>query len=133
MSAGDDTRKAGAAGTPADTGVPSLDEDAQSRDANSLAPFRARLDFLDGEILRLLGERFEVCRQVAHHKREHDIAMMQPRRVVEVRERYLQRGSEAKLPADFATSLFELLIAATCRMEDELIARPSAAGDGRAK
>ncbi len=98
--------------------------------ANGLAPFRARLDFLDGEILRLLGDRFDVCRQVAYHKREHDIPMMQPQRVVEVRERYLQRGAEANLPADFAAALFELLIGATCRMEDELIAQPSAAGDG---
>jgi 4-amino-4-deoxychorismate mutase len=107
------------------------DDDAP---ANGLAPFRARLDFLDGEILRLLGDRFEVCRQVAHHKREHDIPMMQPRRVVEVRERYLQRGTEANLPGDFAAALFELLIGATCKMEDELIARPSAAaGDGKVK
>ena len=59
--------------------------------------------------------------------------MMQPQRVVEVRERYLQRGAEADLPGDFALALFELLIAATCKMEDELIADPSAAGDGRAK
>jgi len=99
-------------------------------DANGLAPFRTRLDFLDGEILRLLGERFDVCREVAHHKREHDIAMMQPQRVVEVRNRYLQRGAEADLPPDFTTALFELLIGATCRMEDELIAQPTAPGDG---
>ncbi len=101
--------------------------------ANGLAPFRARLDFLDGEILRLLGDRFEVCRKVAHHKREHDIPMMQPQRVVEVRERYLRRGGEADLPADFAAALFELLIGATCKMEDELIAQPAAAGDGSAE
>ncbi len=101
--------------------------------ANGLAPFRARLDFLDGEILRLLGERFEVCRQVAHHKREHDIPMMQPQRVIEVRERYLRRGAGADLPADFSAALFELLIGATCKMEDELIAQPSAAGDGTGK
>jgi chorismate mutase len=91
-----------------------------------LEPFRRRLDFLDGEIARLLGERFEVCRQVAHHKREHDIPMMQPRRVVEVRERYLKRGAEVNLPAAFTAALFELLIEATCAMEDELIAEPVA-------
>ncbi len=102
-------------------------------DSNGLAPFRARLDFLDGEILRLLGERFEVCRQVAYHKREHDIPMMQPERVIEVRERYLQRGAEMSLPDDFAAALFELLIGATCKMEDELIAQSSTAGDGSAK
>jgi chorismate mutase-like protein len=92
---------------------------------NGLTPFRKRLDFLDGEIARLLGERFEVCREVAHHKREHDIPMMQPERVVEVRERYLARGAEANLPPDFVEALFELLIAATCKMEDELIDAPA--------
>jgi chorismate mutase len=108
-------------------------QDAREVQATGLAPFRTRLDFLDGEILRLLGERFEVCRQVAYHKREHDIPMMQPQRVVEVRDRYLQRGAEANLPPDFAAALFELLIGATCKLEDELIAQPSTAGDGTAK
>jgi chorismate mutase len=92
---------------------------------SSLEPFRRRLDFLDEEIARLLGERFEVCRQVAYHKREHDIPMMQPERVVEVRKRYLARGAEVNLPPDFTAALFELLIEATCRMEDELIAQPT--------
>jgi 4-amino-4-deoxychorismate mutase len=105
----------------------------EGRAAGGLAPFRARLDFLDGEILRLLGERFEVCRQVAHHKREHDIPMMQPQRVIEVRDRYLERGAEANLPADFSAALFELLIGATCKLEDELIAQSTTAGDGAAE
>jgi chorismate mutase len=101
---------------------------SRPRGASGLEPFRARLDFLDGEIARLLGERFEVCRQVARHKREHDIPMMQPERVIEVRERYLALGAEANLPTDFSSALFELLIGATCKMEDELIAAdPSAA------
>ncbi|HEY5194658.1 MAG TPA: chorismate mutase [Solirubrobacteraceae bacterium] len=99
--------------------------------SNGLEPFRTRLDFIDVEIARLFGERFEVCRRVAAHKREHDIPMMQPQRVIEVRERYLARGAEVKLPADFSAALFELVISATCKMEDELIAAPSAvAGDG---
>jgi len=94
---------------------------------NGLEPFRRRLDLLDEEIARLLGERFEVCRQVAYHKRAHDIPMMQPERVVEVRERYLARGSEVGLPPDFTAALFELVIDATCRMEDELIDTPAQA------
>lgn len=98
--------------------------------AGGLEPFRRHLDFLDEEIARLLGERFDVCRKVAHHKREHDIPMMQPERVVEVRERYLARGAEANLPPDFTAALFELLIGATCRLEDELIAEPIAAAKG---
>jgi chorismate mutase len=90
---------------------------------NDLEPFRRRLDVLDDEIARLLGERFGVCREIALFKRYHDIPMMQPDRVEQVRSRYLARGAEVQLPADFTAELFELLIGATCRMEDELIAR----------
>jgi 4-amino-4-deoxychorismate mutase len=91
----------------------------------SLAPFRSRLDELDDQIARLLGERFEICREVAMYKRERNVPMMQPDRVVEVRERYLARGAEVKLPEDFTRSMFELMIGATCKMEDELIDAPS--------
>jgi 4-amino-4-deoxychorismate mutase len=98
---------------------------------SGLEPFRRRLDTLDEEIARLLGARFQVCREIALHKREHGIAMMQPDRVAEVRARYLARGAEVGLPADFTTALFELLIGATCAMEDELIAASLAAPNRR--
>ena len=91
--------------------------------ANGLEPFRRRLDAIDDEIARLLGERFEICREVALYKSAHEIPMMQPNRVVEVRQRYLDRGAEVELPAEFTADLFDLLIAATCKEEDELMAR----------
>jgi chorismate mutase len=92
--------------------------------SNGLESFRRRLDELDEQIAALLGERFEVCREVAHYKSEHEIPMMQPERVAQVRERYLARGAAAEMPADFTADLFELLIGATCRMEDELMGTP---------
>jgi chorismate mutase-like protein len=95
---------------------------------SGLEPFRRRLDELDEEIARALGERFAICREIALYKREHEIPMMQPERVAEVRARYLARGEEVDLPPDFTADLFELLIGATCRMEDELIDAPPPIG-----
>lgn len=89
--------------------------------ANGLEPYRNRLDEIDEEIARLLGKRLDICREVAVYKHEHEIPMMQPDRVKLVRERYLARGAEAGLPAEFSSDLFELLIATTCRLEDELM------------
>ncbi|MBK5219838.1 MAG: chorismate mutase [Thermoleophilia bacterium] len=97
---------------------------------SGLEPFRQRLDGIDDQIARLLGERFEICREVAVYKSEHEIPMMQPDRVKVVRERYLARGAEVDLPEDFAADLFDLLIAATCRAEDELMERLATA-EGR--
>ncbi len=87
-----------------------------------LEPFRRRLDTIDDEIARLLGERFDICREVALYKSANGIPMMQPDRVEVVRGRYLARGAEAGLPAEFSGDLFDLLIAATCKEEDELMA-----------
>jgi chorismate mutase len=92
-----------------------------ARAPGGLEPLRRRLDELDDAIARLLGERFAICRDVARYKSEHEIPMMQPGRVETVRARYIARGAEARLPAGFSAGLFELLIAATCKMEDELI------------
>ncbi|HYC82807.1 MAG TPA: chorismate mutase [Solirubrobacterales bacterium] len=91
--------------------------------ANGLQPFRDRLDVIDDEIARLFGERFQICREVAVYKSEHEIPMMQPNRVEIVRQRYLDRGEQATLPPDFTGDLFDLLIAATCREEDILMER----------
>ncbi|MGH2974658.1 MAG: chorismate mutase [Solirubrobacterales bacterium] len=88
---------------------------------NGLRQFRERLDPIDEEIARLLGERFQICREVAEHKSEHGIPMMQPERVAEVRARYLARGADVELPEEFTAALFELLIDATCKLEDELM------------
>lgn len=98
---------------------------------DGLEPYRRRLDGLDDEIARLLGERFDVCREIARYKRAHDIPMMQPHRVVAVRERYLARGEEARLPPEFTAELFELLIAATCKEEDELMVALETSSEGR--
>jgi 4-amino-4-deoxychorismate mutase len=100
---------------------------------NGLSGFRERLDPIDEEIARLLGERFQICREVAEYKSEHGIPMMQPDRVAEVRARYLSRGAEAGLPGEFTAELFELLIGATCKLEDELMDGSAAtAGGGEA-
>lgn len=89
--------------------------------AAGLEPFRRRLDSIDDQIATLLGERLQICREVAVYKSEHEIPMMQPQRVEAVRERYLARGAEHDLPEEFTSDLFDLLIATTCRLEDELM------------
>jgi chorismate mutase-like protein len=102
-------------------------------DVNGLVGFRSRLDEIDDAIAKLLGERFDICRAVAHYKSAHDIPMMQPDRVVQVRERYLARGATVGLPEDFSAELFEVLIGATCRLEDEIIAALAGAASEEAE
>lgn len=97
---------------------------------NGLEPFRRRLDEIDDQVAKLLGERLQICREVAVYKSEHEIPMMQPHRVKAVRERYLARGAEVDLPEEFTSDLFELLIATTCKLEDELMDELAAKNGG---
>jgi 4-amino-4-deoxychorismate mutase len=103
---------------------------AEQAVAAGLAPYRARLDEIDAQLVDLLGERFQICREVAVHKSENEIDMMQPGRVEIVRARYLQHGAEVDLPGDFTAGFFDLMIDATCRAEDELMERLAAGEDG---
>ena len=85
------------------------------------------------QIAGLLGERFEICREVAVHKsarRDPDDAAGPGRGSSAPATSH--RGAEVDLPADFTADLFDLLIDATCRAEDELMARAGGrSGRGR--
>lgn len=88
---------------------------------DDLRSFRDRLDDVDAQILRLFGERFDICRAVARYKKSNGVPMMQPGRVDEVRERYLRLGAEHGMPEGFAGALFDVVIDASCRLEDDII------------
>ena len=100
---------------------------------SDLESYRDRLDRIDDQIAHLLGERFDICRAVAHYKSAHDIPMMQPDRVAAVRAGYLARGAAVDLPPDFSAELFELLIAATWHILAPLLPgnRPDEESGGR--
>lgn len=88
---------------------------------DALATFRRELNALDEEIVRLLGRRFELIREIGQHKRRNKIPMMQPARVLEVKERCARIASAHGIDPEFARRLFALIIDEACRVEDEII------------
>lgn len=86
-----------------------------------LLQFRKELDELDRRLMETLAERFAVCRQVAEYKAEHQIPMMQPARVLEVKKRAAERALAAGLTERFGLDLYDLIISEACRLEDEII------------
>ncbi len=89
-----------------------------------LSEFRSRLNILDENLLDLLGERYDICREVAKYKRAESIPMMQSARVKEVKERCAQLGIERRLEPAFVKKLYTLIIDESCRIEDEIIDAP---------
>ena len=88
---------------------------------NGLEEFRARLNVIDEEWVRLLGKRIQICREVAHYKREHAVPMMQSARVEAVKERCASLAVNHNVDPDFVRDLYSMVIRETCRIENEII------------
>lgn len=87
----------------------------------ALASFRERIDRVDEQLVSALAERAAICREVAEHKREHGIPMMQPDRVAAVEERWAALAAERGLDADFARTLAREVVAESCRIEGAMM------------
>lgn len=96
-----------------------------STQASALASFRERIDRVDEQLLSALAERTAICREVAEHKREHDIPMMQPDRVAAVEARWAELAGARGLDEDFARSLARAVVAENCRIEGAMMSTES--------
>jgi 4-amino-4-deoxychorismate mutase len=92
---------------------------------DTLETLRAQLDAVDVTLLDTLRRRIAVCVDIAVHKREHGVPMMQPHRIGIVQRRAADYGVEHGVHLDFLRNLYDLIIAETCRVEDEVIGTPA--------
>ncbi len=98
-----------------------------STQASTLAAFRERIDRVDEQLLSALAERTAICREVAEHKREQGIPMMQPDRVAAVEARWAELAGERGLDQDFARSLARAVVAENCRVEGTMMSADESA------
>lgn len=84
-----------------------------------LKPYRLRIDALDDQILKLLGERFKVVEKVAQIKEKNDIPAYLGPRVVEVRERNAKTGKKYGIDPDLVRMIYNLIIYKSCQLEED--------------
>jgi prephenate dehydrogenase len=86
----------------------------------ALDEFRQRIDAIDTQLISLLAQRLDVCKEVGVYKQAHGLPTMQPDRVRTVLDRLGARAAGLGLSADFARGLWQSIIDEACRLEDEL-------------
>lgn len=91
----------------------------------SLAGYRAEIDQLDDQIIRLLGRRFAIAREVGAFKGRTGQPVRQHTRIREVLDRCAAAGAAQDLDPNFVAKLYDLIIEEMCRVEDELVAQAS--------
>src|SRR5579859_1144558 len=75
-----------------------------------LAPYRAKIDTLDNQIVALLGERFGVISDVAKLKAEHGIAPILPYRVEVVVRDARAKAEKAGVDPDLIENIYRIII-----------------------
>ena len=85
-----------------------------------LAPYRARIDALDKQIIDLLRQRYDVIEEVGDLKMRKGIAPVLQYRVDEVRENAARMAAEQGLDEGFIRDLYARLIEHSCDLEDKI-------------
>ena len=88
--------------------------------AEVLKKHRKKIDDIDVKLMKLLGERFGVVRDVAKVKIKHDIPAFLGGRVNEVRNNAVARGKKHGVDPDFVRTLYTMLIYQSCAEEEVL-------------
>lgn len=89
---------------------------------SDLTSLRARLDAADELILKAIGARCEVIKEIAEHKRAHQVSMMQPSRITYVRNRYASHADTLEMAPGRLNRIATELIEAACELENRLMA-----------
>lgn len=112
----------------------SVEESNRDGDRNSpagtaeqeLERLRTELDEVDAVLLDTVRARLDVCIRIGQLKQSADIAVTQPARMEEVHRRARDFADRHGLSAEFFDFLYDVLIAETCRLEEQIIDASSA-------
>ena len=89
-----------------------------------LAGYRARIDALDDQLIRLLAERFEITKAVGAHKAEVGLPPADPGREAEQVARLRAIAEDAGMDPAFSEQVFRLIV-------DEVIRHHLKIAEGR--
>ncbi len=76
---------------------------------NLLEELRDRIDHIDEEILRMVGERMNIAKEIGLYKKENNMAILQVERWNEILSTRQFSGLQKDLTRDFIVRLYELI------------------------
>lgn len=94
---------------------------AQVKPINTKADFdagRAKIDSLDAQMLKTIGERERVVREIGIYKAKNHIAPLQPARFQQVVEKAKEAGKEEGLSPEFIEKLMNAIHEESLKLEE---------------
>ncbi|MBN2689022.1 MAG: chorismate mutase [Gammaproteobacteria bacterium] len=77
---------------------------------NNIENARKKIDLIDHEIMLLLKQRFDLCREIGKQKQQQKMAITQQSREDEVITNYIGHAKKLKLNLDFCKKLIHLIL-----------------------
>lgn len=94
---------------------------AQVKPINTKTDFdagRAKIDSLDAQMLKTIGERERVVREIGVYKAKNHIAPLQPARFQQVVEKAKEAGKKEGLSAEFIEKLMNAIHEESLKLEE---------------
>ena len=93
-----------------------------------LEEWRRRIDEIDEQIVKLLGERTRLALQIGREKRSRDLPLRSPERELEVLARVTQAGNYTPLSTEAILKIYRTILEETHRLQEKDARRPHPAG-----
>ena len=93
---------------------------ARESNDSALAKYRSAIDSLDNSLMRIIGDREKIVREIGMYKAKHNVPALQANRFQEVLDRSIAAGKEQGLSPEFITGLMNLIHSESLRLENEI-------------
>ena len=91
------------------------------RIAVDLEEIRNKIDQIDRELIKVLSKRMQLVNEIGLYKKQHRIALYQPKRWAQVFRQAQQWGAKNHLPADFIARLYQLIHQESLRRQQRIM------------
>lgn len=86
-----------------------------------LKDLRSKIDKIDLELLEVMSARMQVAEEIAIHKKEHNITILQLDRYEEIMNNRIKKGEQLLLKEDFVKALYEMIHNNSIKRQTEIM------------
>lgn len=100
-----------------------MNQSKQNQINGVLKDYRKEINFLDEEIIKLIGKRFKIVRKLAKIKEENEIPVFLPNRILEVTDRAVSLAKKYDVDPKFIYGMYNSMIMHSCLLEEAEISK----------
>jgi len=88
---------------------------------SDLVSLRKAIDVIDAKLVELLARRFEIVKDIAVLKKEKQINVHDPERIIHVKNSRTELARKHNVPVDLVLSIYEDIIKSSMEYENDVI------------